>query len=180
MTFEDIKKATEGLRTIDIRGKDYAQVNERVKAFRRLLPEGTIKTKVLSLEGGVVVMQAEIWDGDKLLADGIAYEREGSTNINKTSYIENCQTSAIGRALAFLGIGIDLSIASAEEVDNAIEAQELMQPIGEKDAGTLAKTLQSAGVNIDKLMEQYKVTRLMDLSGAQYADILAKLNRGKR
>ena len=52
-------------------------------------------------------------------ATGYAYEKEGSTFINKTSYIENCETSAIGRALGIFGIGIDGSVASAEEVRNA-------------------------------------------------------------
>ena len=58
-----------------------------------------------------------------ILATGLAYEKEGSTFINKTSYIENCETSAWGRALGNLGIGIDTSIASAEEVGNAIKQQ---------------------------------------------------------
>jgi hypothetical protein len=49
---------------------------------------------------------------------------QGSSNINKTSYVENCETSAIGRALAMLGIGIDTSIASANEVSDAIAKQE--------------------------------------------------------
>ena len=49
---------------------------------------------------------------------------QGSSNINKTSYVENCETSAIGRALAMLGIGIDTSIASANEVADAIAKQD--------------------------------------------------------
>ena len=56
----------------------------------------------------------------KLLGSGHAYEKEGSTFINRTSYIENCETSAVGRALGMCGFGIDTSIASSEEVQNAI------------------------------------------------------------
>ena len=56
-------------------------------------------------------------------ATGHAEEYMGSSYINKTSFIENCETSAIGRALGLLGIGIDTSIASAEEVSNAISNQ---------------------------------------------------------
>lgn len=58
-----------------------------------------------------------------VLGTGTAYEKEGSTFINKTSYIENCETSAVGRALGMAGFGIDTSIASAEEVQNAIANQ---------------------------------------------------------
>ena len=66
-------------------------------------------------------MQGTITNGDgEVIAQGHAHEVRGSSNINKTSYIENCETSAVGRALAMLGIGIDTSIASANEVEDAI------------------------------------------------------------
>ena len=59
-----------------------------------------------------------------IIASGHAHETQGSSNINKTSYVENCETSAIGRALAMMGIGIDTSIASANEVNEAIAKQD--------------------------------------------------------
>jgi hypothetical protein len=65
----------------------------------------------------------------KIIVDGVlvatahAYEKEGSSFINKTSYIENCETSAVGRALGMYGIGIDTSLASADEVANAVTQQ---------------------------------------------------------
>ena len=62
----------------------------------------------------------------EVIAQGHAHEVQGSSNINKTSYIENCETSAVGRALAMLGIGIDTSIASANEVNDAIAKQQEM------------------------------------------------------
>ena len=104
---------------------DYVEVNQRVLAFRKLYPEGMIRTTMLSCEDGICIFKAEIF-GDKcnLLSTGTAYEKENSTFINKTSYIENCETSAVGRALGFLGIGIDTSIASKEEVINAVVNQE--------------------------------------------------------
>ena len=54
------------------------------------------------------------------VAEGLAYEKEDSNYINKTSFVENCETSAWGRALANFGIGIDSNVASADEVVNAI------------------------------------------------------------
>ena len=111
------------MKTVNIKGKEYVPVNERIKAFRKLLPEGFIKTEMLSNEDGVCVFRAEVGryldDAPLILATGYAYERETSSYINKTSYIENCETSAVGRALGMLGIGIDDSVASYEEVANA-------------------------------------------------------------
>jgi len=124
MTFDDIKKANETIVTTDVKGKNYAEVNQRIKAFRMLYPEGTIETELISLADGVCIMRAIIKNGELLLGTGTAYEKENSTFINKTSYIENCETSAVGRALAMCGIGIDTSIASKEEVENAIAQQD--------------------------------------------------------
>ena len=137
ITFEDIKKANESIITTDIKGKDYAEVNQRIKAFRQVYPTGTIKTDILSLENGVVTMRTEIYDGDKLLGTGLAQEKEGSTFINKTSYIENCETSSTGRALAMCGFGIDTSIASKEEVENAISNQKEKQTKSNPKTGEL-------------------------------------------
>ena len=89
-----------------------------------LYPEGFIETSLISNENGVCVFQAVVGNGENILGTGTAYEKEGSTFINKTSYIENCETSAVGRALGMAGFGIDTSVASAEEVQNAIANQE--------------------------------------------------------
>lgn len=123
--FEDIKKANESIVTTDIKGKSYAEVNQRIKAFRMVYPLGSIQTEIISMEGNKVVMKATVCNEQGVvLGSGTAYEKEGSSFINKTSYIENCETSAVGRALAMCGFGIDTSIASAEEVANAIEQQD--------------------------------------------------------
>lgn len=128
MTYEELNIVNQSINTTDIKGKAYAEVNERVKGFRRLFPNGSISTQLMSIDesdnGKVCVFLATVADENgKTLATGTAYEKENSTYINKTSYIENCETSAVGRALGFLGIGIDTSIASSEEVQNAIANQ---------------------------------------------------------
>ena len=120
MTFEDIKKINETLKTTDVKGRPYVEVNERIKAFRMLYPEGTIITEILDLTDGTVTMRATVSVDGKVLGVGHAQEKESSSFINKTSFVENCETSAVGRALGMLGIGIDTSVASAEEVENAI------------------------------------------------------------
>ena len=124
ITFEDIQKANETIKTTDIKGKEYAEVNQRIKAYRMVYPNGTIRTKIGKLENGICLFIAEVTNNDgEVIATGTAYEKENSTFINKTSYIENCETSAVGRALGMAGFGIDTSVASAEEVQNAIENQ---------------------------------------------------------
>lgn len=128
ITYEQIQKANEGLTGIDVKGKNYILVPSRVKAFRMLYPEGFILTDILSNENGVVLMKTEVgyYDGDRkvVLGTGLAYEKEDSSFINRTSYIENCETSSVGRALGFLALGIDGGgICSAEELTNAVNNQ---------------------------------------------------------
>ena len=128
MKYLDLAIANETIKTTDIKGTEYAQVNERVKAFRMCYPKGRIYTEMLSNENEVCIFKASIFDEEgNLLGTGTAYEKENSSFINKTSYIENCETSAIGRALGMCGFGIDVSVASAEEVANAINNQTLTQ-----------------------------------------------------
>ena len=159
MEYKDIERVNKEMNTTDIKGKEYVEVNQRIKAFRKLFPEGTIETDILKLEGTICVIKATIKVGDKILGTGIAYENEGSTFINKTSYIENCETSAVGRALGMCGLGIDTSVASAEEVQNAInnqdpteeEAEEYTISFG-KYKGKLLKDLINEDMNYVKWM----------------------------
>lgn len=184
MTFEQLQEANKTLTTMDIKGKGYVLVNERVKAFRMLYPNGIITTEIVSLEGGVVVMKATISDDNGcLLSTGYAYEKESSTYINKTSYIENCETSAVGRALGFLGIGIDTSIASYDEVQNAVNnqggtvEQPKQNPIGVDAAARLLKVLDKNGIAPETIFSLYQVKSLSDLTGVQEAHIELNLKK---
>ena len=111
------------MESIKIQGKEYITVNERIKEFRKLHPNGQILNQVMANADGQVMFQCKIIVDGVLVATAHAYEKEGSSFINKTSYIENCETSAVGRALGLFGIGIDTSIASADEVSNAVKQQ---------------------------------------------------------
>lgn len=105
-----------------IHGKEYFTVAERVSTFREKHPEFTIETEIIRWEGDDVVIKAAIIDSGKLISTGLALEVRGSTNINKTSHVENCETSAIGRALAAFGMA-GTEYATADEVANAIAQQ---------------------------------------------------------
>lgn len=108
---------------IEIHGKQYVTVAERVSKFREDLPIATgwgIVTEIISQADDAIVMRAQIHDPEShVVASGHAEEKFGSTQINQTSAVENCETSAIGRALAACGYG-GTEYASADEVQNAI------------------------------------------------------------
>lgn len=128
ISFDQIKKANETINTTNIKGKDYAEVNQRVKAFRMLYPQGFITTEVIELSDEACTIKATAGyydvDGKSVICGtGTAREEKEASYINKTSYVENCETSAVGRCLGFVGLGIDTSICSAEELNNALDAQ---------------------------------------------------------
>ena len=122
------------IKTTNIKGKQYAEVHERIKHFRGEPNYASlgINTEVLEWDKDKeeIVIRASIYDTSSdiggILASGIAHERRDDKNsfVNKTSYVENAETSAIGRALACMGIGIEDAYASAFEVANAIAQQD--------------------------------------------------------
>lgn len=191
MTYDDIRKANANLSTMDIKGKDYVLVNERIKAFRMLYPEGFITTEIVSNVDGVCVMRARVGyyanGGTVVLGTGTAYEREDSTYINKTSYIENCETSAVGRALGMLALGVDTSVASAEEVQNAVTNQKKEEKREERrleppkaDAMLLKEIevlAQKAKVNMAEVLKVGKVEKLEDLTAKCAEQIKKSLQR---
>jgi hypothetical protein len=106
---------------------DYIMVNERIMEFYSKYPEGRIETEIVSNDSGQIVFKAYVFkrfEDSIPSATGHAMEKEGNSFINKNSHVENCETSAVGRALAMLGLSIKKSIASYEEVANAKLQQE--------------------------------------------------------
>lgn len=177
ITYEDIEKVNEVMKITTLKndktGKvigDYIEVNQRIKAFRMLYPTGVIETEMLSNENGICIFRAKIKDeDDNLLATGTAYEKEDSTFINKTSYIENCETSAVGRALGMLGLGIDTSVASAEEVQNAVANQEEPKATP-KQIEVLEKYY--VGDNLTKLLEANGIKEIKELPIAKASELI--------
>ena len=108
------------MKKINIKGTEYVPVNERILEFWKIHPEYSICTEIIHNQDDIVIITAKITDGNGVLrATGHAYEKEGNGFINKHHHIENAETSAVGRALGMLGIGIDTSVASFEEVANS-------------------------------------------------------------
>lgn len=112
--------------TVMIHGKAYKTVALRVQEFREKHPDWGIETEIITADETYVVIKACISnDAGKVIGTGFAEEKRGATMINKTSALENCETSAIGRALSACGFGGE-EYASANEVENAIAQQKPM------------------------------------------------------
>ena len=118
------------MKAVNIKGKDYITVNERLIHFRAegVFTNWGIVETIVSLDDKEGVFKVTITDetGSEVVS-AHAQEYRDSSYINKTSFLENGFTSALGRALGYLGIGIDTSIASAEEVTNAVQNQSATQ-----------------------------------------------------
>ena len=178
-TYEEILKANEQIQTIDFKGNQYASVSQRIKAFRMVYPEGFIKTEMLSNENGICIFKAVAGVRGEVLGVGHAYEKEGSSFINKTSYIENCETSAIGRALGMCGFGIDNDVASAEETQNAQLQQDALKPITAEKKKALIKSCQEDGIPESYICELYGVTEIKELTEAKFVNLFSNWDKMK-
>ena len=113
------------MKKIKIKGKDYVMAHERVKEFHNLYKNGSIKTELIEMTDRFItktIITPDVDNPDRFFT-GYAYEDVATNGVNSTSALENCETSSCARALGMLNIGIDTSIASYEEVSNAIKQQ---------------------------------------------------------
>jgi hypothetical protein len=118
---------TEGI--VSIHGKDYKTVAYRVNEFREKYPDFTIQTDLVEANDVLVIVKASIFNTEsRLLATGYAEEVRAASKINRTSALENAETSAIGRALSALGLG-GSQYASADELVNALQQQNDTSPL---------------------------------------------------
>jgi len=118
------------MKTINIKGKDYITVNERLKHFRtqKQFENYRINEDLVHIDEKEGIFKVTISDeNNNEVVSAHSQEYRDSSYINKTSFVENGFTSALGRALGYLGIGIDTSIASANEVRSAVKNQNKQQ-----------------------------------------------------
>lgn len=121
----DIKRKNKAGQEVKV--GEYVTVNQRIKAFHELYPKGKIVTEIIKIEPELAVMKATVTpnvEDESRYFNGFAQERPSYGWINKTDCLENCETSAVGRALGFLGIGIDQAIATVEDIKSAMKAYE--------------------------------------------------------
>lgn len=175
MNFDKLKEIN--LPTMNIKGKNYVMVKDRVAAFRSVCPGGAITTEIVNTDGVTVTIRATVADEDgRVLAQAHAQEKYNSTAINKTSALENCETSAVGRALGLLGIGIDDSFASANEVQNAQAQQyagEQWPGPNERIAPNVANRLHAfLGDREQEILAKYGKRSVNEITNAEYAAIV--------
>lgn len=156
--------------------KDYVEVNTRIMKFYEKYPEGRILTEIVKWENEVIVMKATAYrsNDDTPASTGYAYEKEGSSFINKTSALENCETSAVGRALAILGFEIKKSVASKEEVANAQLQQATINKSSDGFGTVSFNPTTPQGHNNDYVITEKQLKRLITIgsnAGISYETI---------
>ena len=164
MKYNELQQVNNKLHNITLKGgKQYTTTAERIRAFRALYPDGGIVTEVVHFDGESVLIKATITDQDgHVLATGHATETKDSSPVNKTNFVENCETSAIGRALGALGIG-------ADKADKALSAEEV-----EDLDGQLTDNQKTW------IFKRFSVCSLGELARDQYNDIMQTLARRRQ
>lgn len=105
------------MKTINIKGKEYVTVNERLKEFRNMFKDYSLTSEIIELGADFCTIKATITDDKGIVrATGFAREVVAKSPINKFAFVENCETSAMGRALGNFGIGIDDAVCTADEL----------------------------------------------------------------
>lgn len=139
---------------VNIHGKQYKTVAARVNDFREQFGPGWgLMTEIIHADEQVVRMKATIVSPDAIIvATGHAEEYRDSSKINKTSALENAETSAIGRALAAFGLG-GTEFASADEVARAITSKPCAPVVDEAVEDWLAKI--DEATDMDELKDTY-------------------------
>jgi len=163
---------------VEIQGKDYELVASRVAKFRSEHPDWTIHTELISNEDKVL-FKCTILNGEHLIATGHAEEIPGTTHINKTSALENCETSAVGRALSLAGYAGNYN-PTKEEIEAAhTKALLLLDELNQKQINHLKLEWKKAfphDVNFRDIDKYYKKP-IEEFTQADYQNCLARIAR---
>ncbi len=180
MEYSELEKVNKKLKKTDIKGKDYIEVNQRILGFRQLYPNGSIETEILNMQDGTVTIKAIVKDNEKILATGHAQEKEGSSFINKVSYIENCETSAVGRALGILGIGADTSVRSFDEMQSKEFQVDAEQIISTKKQEALKESIQNNNLSesdVQEVLNKFNYKEITEIKIKDYGSVIEELIR---
>lgn len=152
--------------TVNIKGKEYVTVAERMKTFRQNYPNYSLLSDLVRLTDECCVIKATILDENgREIATGYAQEDRSSSNINKTSYVENCESSAWDRVLGNF-LAKDLEIATAEEVVNAVinqNPEQFSDKPSEKQISYLKTLLGKVGYTEEEYLASYGVTAFEEM-----------------
>lgn len=168
-------------KAIDIKGKAYVMVKDRLIYFNETYPEGSITTNLVSEPTSeMVIVKATVWPDIKdnmRQFTGYSQAVIGEGMVNKTAALENAETSAVGRALAMMGIGVLESIASADEM---VKAETNFRPPSDKQLKWIRDT--AAEVNdqldydkADEWIEQQIGVKITEMPGWKTKEVVDKL-----
>ena len=167
------------IKTTKIGQKDYVDVSERIKHFWELHADWSIITLIekVDLESGVVIIKAWVEDETgRVRSTGHAHEFQADkkSRVNMTSFVENCETSAIGRALGTLGIGTEHGIASAFEVQLAKEKEAEMNQVIDIVTDAAKKKVEDEKSGVDIASDYASTTLTKNATDEQLASITGK------
>lgn len=172
------------MKTINIKGKEYVTVNERLKEFRNNFKDYALITEIVELEADFATVKASVIDEKGVIrATGFAREVVAKSPINKYAFLENCETSAIGRALGNFGIGIDEAVCTADElIQKLSHEEEKPQKTDFEKAATAEKSANTKAINQaikSGATEVKKKPKTIDTLKNHYQQSIDALNRIK-
>ena len=167
------------LPVIQIKGKDYVMVKDRILFFNETYPKGRILTEIVKNDDISVVCKARVYpdvsDLDRAFTGHSEAYRTGQMG---QVPVEVAETSAVGRALAMMGIGIVDSIASADEIKKAnglIENARTGQPSSVVDYQEIAEKMPQALPRINEAKKEYKRSQYTGLATEKQKDLIMNL-----
>ena len=123
-------------KAVKIKGKDYVLVSDRILAFNDAYPNGCINTELVSAPDSIIyIIKATVipdMSKPERKFTGFSQAKIGQGMVNQTAALENAETSAVGRALGMMGIGVLDSIASADEMVKAGVTEKKRLPVRQK------------------------------------------------
>lgn len=172
------------MKTVEIKGRPYVTVNERLKEFRNNFKDYALITEIVELGADYATVKASIYDEKGVLrATGFAREVVAKSPINKYAFLENCETSAIGRALGNFGIGIDEAVCTADELIQKLSHEDdKPQKTDFEKAATTEKTANTKAINkaiASGATELPKKAKTIDVLKSHYQQSIDKLNQIK-
>jgi hypothetical protein len=188
MKLEDLRE-----KAINFKGKDYVLVKDRVIYFNETYSDGCITTELLSdYDSEMVVFRAMVYpDGlEGRFFTGYSQARWNDTSsfVNRSSAMENAETSAVGRALAMMGIGVIDSVASVDEITKAdnekrqwLNEPELSQVIAAVEDVENVEGLNSyvTDIKLKYLLSKTNKQRLNDAYEAKMSEFISDIRQIK-
>ena len=173
LDIKQIQEISKAMKAIDFMGKAYIPVTERLKALKKLKPESRITTEILKFSEDEVLIKASILDeNNNVIGTGHAYEQRTSKGVNSTSFVENAESSAVGRAIAIAyGLGIDTAICSFDEVQNAVTRQQAESDINRQEHAVEEKPKQTKKLWIPKDEVSKEMYDQVKAAGLDWNDI---------